>query len=126
MNGYLLDTHVLLWLLSDRDKLSPQALGVIDAPSGPLWVSAASIWEMSIKRSLGLLRVPDNLLEMLEANEMDVLNVTAEHGLAVAGLPLHHRDPFDRMLIAQARIEQLTLVTRDQNIPRYDVRTLLA
>lgn len=126
MNGYLLDTHVLLWLLNDKDRLSSQAQQTIDEPDGPLWFSAASIWEMSIKCSLGLLRVPDDLLRVLEVNEIDVLNITAEHGLAVASLPMLHRELFDRMLVAQAQIEQLTLVTRDQNIMQYDVRTLSA
>jgi PIN domain nuclease of toxin-antitoxin system len=126
MNGHLLDTHVLLWLLSEPEQLSPQARTTINMPSAGLWFSAASIWEMSIKRAAARLRTPENLLEVLEANQIRVLPVGAIHALAVAGLPMHHRDPFDRMLVAQAQTEGLTLITRDAEIQRYAVPIIVA
>ncbi len=100
---FLLDTHILLWWLGNEPKLSYQIRAVICHPKNTIFVSAATVWEMSIKKSLGKLSVPNNLLEKLKDNNFIVLDITAEHGLKVTDLPLHHKDPFDRMLIAQAR-----------------------
>lgn len=87
-------------------------------------VSAVSAWEITIKKRLGKLRAPDDLLDQLTERRFAHLHVTLAHALAVGDLPDHHPDPFDRLLIAQARAERLTLVTGDERIARYDVATL--
>lgn len=87
-------------------------------------VSAASAWEVAIKRATGRLEAPEDLLDALEANEFDTLAIEAAHALAAAALPAHHADPFDRTLIAQARLEGLTIVTVDERFPLYDVELL--
>lgn len=121
----LLDTHVLLWWLS-AEHLRPKALAAITSADSDVWVSAASVWEMSIKAALGRLAVPDDLSDQLTHHGFDVLSIGLSHALAIRSLPPHHADPFDRMLVAQAQVEDLTLVTRDANIRRYAVRVLRA
>lgn len=121
----LLDTHVLLcWLAAER--IRRPAVEAISAADSDVWVSAATVWEMSIKAALGKLSVPDDLSVQLERNQFDVLPVGLMHALAVRTLPAHHADPFDRMIVAQAQQEDLTVVTRDANIRRYGVRVLRA
>jgi PIN domain nuclease of toxin-antitoxin system len=129
---FLLDTHILLWWLGNDPRLTPNERAVITNPENFIFVSAASIWEMSIKKSLGKLSTPDNLLAVLKANNFRLLNITAEHSLAcgfsrafgIANLPEHHKDPFDRMLIVQAQIEGLTLISQDSKFSQYDVPLL--
>lgn len=124
----LLDTHVLLWWVWNSLRPGKQARSLIRSDKTLIWVSAASIWEMSIKAPLGRLeRLPpfENELRIeLEQSDFRPLPVTFEHDWAVSKLPLHHRDPFDRMLIAQARCEDLTLLTADNAIAAYDARTI--
>ncbi|MYD92839.1 MAG: type II toxin-antitoxin system VapC family toxin [Chloroflexi bacterium] len=123
----LLDTHALIWWqATDPPLLSSRAYDAIADPGNAVFVSAASIWEISIKRARGKLDVPGNVLEALEENGFRELPITAFHAERAGSLPLHHTDPFDRMLVAQAQAEGLILVTRDANIPRYGVRTLTA
>ncbi|WP_069790385.1 type II toxin-antitoxin system VapC family toxin [Cyanobacterium sp. IPPAS B-1200] len=122
---FLLDTHILLWWLGNDNRLPPKIRSVISNPENIIFISSATVWEMSIKKSLGKLSVPNNLLEKLNDNNFTVLNITAEHGLSVTELPLHHKDPFDRMLIAQALIEQLTIITIDTKFILYDVCLLM-
>ncbi len=88
-------------------------------------MSAATVWEIEIKRATGRLDAPGNLIEAVDASGFDHLPITLEHAVAAGRLPLHHRDPFDRMLVAQARVEGLTLATADPEITRYDVPTVL-
>lgn len=121
MRGYLLDTHVLLWWLMDDDESSTEARDVIRSGENLVYFSAAGAWEMAIKRNLGRLDYPGNLAEVLRESRIEVLSVTLTHALRVADLPLLHRDPFDRLQIAQAQLEGLTLVTSDSEIRRYDV-----
>jgi len=123
--GYLLDTHVLLWWLSDPDQLTTEARSAIADAGHGIYVSSAAAWEMAIKKAIGRLEYPSNLDEVLANGNMEVLPIRLAHALAVADLPLHHQDPFDRMQIVQARIEGLVLVTRDPVIARYDVEVLL-
>lgn len=122
----LLDTHVLLWSLSNDPQLGRAARAAIVDPSNLALVSAVSAWEVAIKRGLGKLRAPADLAAQLRAHRFRELDVTVAHALAVQDLPRHHADPFDRLLVAQASIEDLTIVTRDPAIARYDVRVLLA
>jgi PIN domain nuclease of toxin-antitoxin system len=120
----LLDTHTLLWSVGDEDRLSLRAHDVLSAGVVPAYVSAASIWEIAIKRAAGKLRAPDSLLEKVADARFIELRITFEHGLLAGELPPHHRDPFDRMLVAQAQSEGLTLVTNDERIAAYDVPVL--
>jgi PIN domain nuclease of toxin-antitoxin system len=120
----LLDTHILLWWLADDPSLPPLAAEAIANPDVDVIVSAATAWEIAIKRAAGRLEAPDDLLGALEANDIDSLSITVAHALAAGALPEHHGDPFDRMLIAQARSEGLTLITVDRRFPEYDVEIL--
>lgn len=122
--NFLLDTHILLWWLEDEPRLSASVSSAIRNPNNFIFVSAATVWEMSIKQSLGKLEMPDNLLEVLKINEFEVLPITAEHSLKVGTLANHHKDPFDRMLIAQAISEGLTLISEDDKFQLYDVPLL--
>lgn len=122
----LLDTHVLLWALTNDPALAEPARGAITDGRNRVLVSAVSAWEITIKKALGRLRAPDDLVDQLAERRFTVLDVTIHHALAVGELAGHHADPFDRLLIAQARTERLTLVTRDRNIARYEVETLAA
>ncbi|RMD62501.1 type II toxin-antitoxin system VapC family toxin [Candidatus Parcubacteria bacterium] len=121
----LLDTHALLWWLADDERLSERAREVIANPANLVFVSAVSGWEISIKHALGRLEIDFPLLRNeVENNGFEQLNITFEHGLAAGALPPHHRDPFDRMLVAQARCEGLILVSSDRCIAAYDVETV--
>jgi PIN domain nuclease of toxin-antitoxin system len=122
----LLDTHVLLWWLDDPNQLSRQAKKAIADGTNRVYVSAAVAWEIAIKKALGKLEAPDDLEEMLDSNRFIPLPVTIPHALAVLALPDYHRDPFDRMLIAQALHEGFRLVTRDQEIAKYPVAQIIA
>ena len=119
--GFLLDTHVLLWWLANDPKLSADVREIIRNPVNDSFVSAATIWEIAIKTSLGKLKQPDDLLAVLRDNRFQVLDISAEHCLKVGSLPWHHKDPFDRMLISQALVEGLTIITVDQKFKFYDV-----
>jgi PIN domain nuclease of toxin-antitoxin system len=121
----LLDTHVFLWAVDNNPNLSTNAREAIIEGSNIVYVSAATAWEISIKRAIGKLRIPESdYLEELRLHRFTPLSITTEHALAVEKLPLFHKDPFDRMLIAQTQMEKLTLVTRDQRLTEYDVRVI--
>jgi PIN domain nuclease of toxin-antitoxin system len=118
----LLDSHAFLWWLAEDAKLSAGARQAVADPASTVHVSAATVWELSIKASLGKLDLDGaDLLEEIEENDFVELPMTARHALAAATLPRHHDDPFDRMLIAQALLEGLTLVTRDSAFRAYGV-----
>jgi PIN domain nuclease of toxin-antitoxin system len=122
----LLDTHALLWWLADEPTLSNAARTSIANEDSIVFVSAASVWEMSIKRQLGKLDAPTDLAEQIDRHRFDALPITIAHALEAGSLPPHHDDPFDRMLIAQAIAEHLTIVTRDSRFARYEVPILAA
>jgi PIN domain nuclease of toxin-antitoxin system len=119
----LLDTSALLWWLVDKG-LTDQAREAIADPGNLVAVSAVSAWEISIKKALGKLSAPDNLEHQIQAAGFTPLPVTIAHGIAAGQLPRHHDDPFDRMLIAQAAAEGLTIVTRDKRFSDYKVTLL--
>lgn len=119
----LLDTHVLLWQLSGVKSLGARARETI-AAAGELAFSVVSFAEIGVKAAIGTLAVPADLYSHIVGTGVRVLGLSAEHGLAVASLPLHHRDPFDRLLIAQARHDGYTLVTADTRIHAYDIAVL--
>jgi PIN domain nuclease of toxin-antitoxin system len=122
----LLDTHVLLWWLDDHPGLRDKARVAISDGRNVVFVSAAVIWEIRIKNALGKLQIPSDFKAVLDRQSFDMLDITADHVHAVGDLPVHHRDPFDRMLVAQARVEGLTLVTRDHHLRKYDIPLLEA
>lgn len=126
MSQYLLDTHALLWWLSDPKALSKKAYDIIADGSNTVYLSAASAWEMAIKKRLGRLDFPSNLDEVLRKDSIEILPIGLDHALGVSDLPTHHQDPFDRMLISQSKIEGLTLITRDKLIFKYDVKVVKA
>ena len=126
MKRLLLDTHVLLWWLSNNDHLGPIARRVIGDSRNQVYVSAASAWEVSIKKALGKLTAPDDIDAIVEARGFEKLPISIFHGDQAGALPDIHKDPFDRMLIAQAQSEGLVLVTSDEKISRYGVRTMEA
>jgi PIN domain nuclease of toxin-antitoxin system len=122
----LLDTHVLLWWLSNPSELADGARGAIAAPESTVVVSAASAWEIAIKKARGKLQAPDDLEVQLDRHGFARLSITVTHALRAGALPPHHSDPFDRVLVAQAELEGLTLVTRDARIAHYGVAVLPA
>jgi PIN domain nuclease of toxin-antitoxin system len=120
----LLDSHVLLWWEAKDKRLGKGVAGAI-ATASEVFVSAASVWELLIKRSLGKLELAGSLSDAIEAAGFEHLSITAKHAEEAANLPLLHRDPFDRMLVAQARLEVCTLVTNDERLARYQVPVLM-
>lgn len=123
---YLLDTHVILWWFTEPEKISPKAQKIIRNKSNNIFLSSASFWEMAIKKSLGRLTLPHNLLEAIFAESFKILPIMPEDGLGVADLPLLHSDPFDRLLIIQAKLHDLIIITADSKIADYPVVTLNA
>jgi PIN domain nuclease of toxin-antitoxin system len=123
----LLDTHAYLWWLADDPQLRPAARAAIEAPQSVVHVSAASIWEIAVKAQLGRIGLRNaDLTAEIDANGFVELPIRAHHAQRAGALPRHHDDPFDRMLIAQAEIERLLLVTRDRRLRAYGVELLEA
>ena len=126
----LLDTHAYLWWLADDADLSYEARDLLADPRTTAYVSAASVWEIAIKAKLGRLRLKGAvaMAEVVEVagNEFLELPIRARHAAAAGALPRHHDDPFDRMLVAQAQVEDLVLVTRDGKLGAYDVQIVEA
>ena len=124
----LLNTHVFLWWITDDPRLSPRAREIIADGRNRLFLSAASGWEIAIKAKLGRLQLPDEpehfIPEQLELNAIEALPVQMVHALHVYRLPDHHRDPFDRLLVAQAPLEKLPILTADPQIARYPVKVI--
>ena len=119
----LLDTHAVLWWRLDSPRLK-RAVRAAISTSELVWVSAASGWEVSIKRALGKLELSEPFASLVAGSEFVELPIRLAHAEEIAALPPHHTDPFDRMLIAQARIERATIVTHDRQFGLYDVPTL--
>ena len=124
----LLDTHAYLWWATDPTRLSPIALAACQNPSNELLLSIVSIWELMIKQGLGKLRLRHDVRTIvtrdLTQNRLALLHVTPDHLWTLDTLPHHHRDPFDRLLVAQAKVEALTLVSSDADVAKYDVNRL--
>lgn len=125
MSRFLLDTHVWLWLQSDPERIDSVVLDQLADQRNELLLSAASSWELSIKHALGRIELPQPpatyVPDRLRRSGVVPLAIEHAHVLAVGGLPLHHRDPFDRLLIAQAQMLGLPLVTADRQMERYDI-----
>ena len=121
----LLDTHAFIWWYNESDQLPQQVLSACQDTSNSLMLSVASVWEMQIKSQLGKLRLSAPLTEIIrhqqEQNQLQILPITLPAVFALSDLPMHHRDPFDRLLIAQAKVDQLQLVSNDGQFQYYSV-----
>ena len=122
----LLDTHVVLWSLLEPDLLGRDAVEALRSRDTERVVSVATLWEIAIKRAAGRLVAPDSLPAFLVDKRHEILPVLADHAWRVSALPMEHGDPFDRLLVAQAQVEGIPLVTHDRQLERYDVRIIRA
>ena len=122
----LLDTHVVLWSLTEPLKLRGETREALEDAQNDVFVSAVSGWEIAVKRALGKLEAPDDLEAGVRQQGFLPLHLTFLHAERAGALPPHHGDPFDRMLVAQAQVEGLVVVTRDARIPIYGIRTMAA
>lgn len=125
--NYLIDTHILIWFIEGNEKLDKQAQTLITNPANHIYLSQASLWEMTIKISIGKLSLSISLSELevfLRNNQFQILETKFSHYQILQNLPFHHQDPFDRMIIAQAKAEDYTLITNDDRFQLYDVKLL--
>ena len=125
--SYLIDTHAVIWFITDDKKLPAATKKLIEDLGNDCLVSTASLWEMAIKYSLDKLELNTHLeriFQLIEESPLEILPVSNEHILEVAKLPFHHRDPFDRIMIAQGRVEQIKIITKDGFFDDYDVEVV--
>ena len=122
----MLDAHVLLWWWADDQRLGDPARRTITEPANTIVVSAGTVWEIAVKRTAGRLTAPAHILATLSAEQFDVVPITGEDAVAAAELPPHHRDPFDRLLIAQAQRLEALVISNDRALGSYDARVLPA
>ncbi len=127
---FILDTHVWIWWIAEPERLSEQAVQMIEASENQVFISTASAWELSIKYSLGKIKLPSNIEDffmfIFPKCGFTTIRVEFIHALKVASLPHHHNDPFDRLLIAQAQIEKMPIITADKKFSKYDIEIILA
>ena len=127
---YLLDTHSLIWFIGGDSQLGSEARGLIDDEENEIYVSIASLWEMAIKYSNGKLNLGEPFEDMfpkqLEINSIEILDIAVNHLKVTAKLPFHHRDPFDRLIIAQATIERMPIISVDEVFDDYGVERIRA
>jgi len=127
MRRLILDTHILLWWLCDSSRLRTKTRNLIANPENDIYISSASVWEASIKRALGKLEFDhEELLVAIKSGGFQEIAITVQHGIVAGGLPRHHDDPFDRMLIAQAQVECFSIITHDAQFKQYDVPVIWA
>lgn len=122
----LFDTHSFIWWADEPNKLSPAAIAALEDEDNRLYLSDVSIWEMQIKVQIGKMKLKMPLPDLIESqkqnNNVEILPITTEHILELDNLPFHHKDPFDRLLIAQSIVENFTIVTRDTEFPAYSAK----
>lgn len=125
---YLLDTQAFIWLDSDPGKLSPKVSAIAGDPQNVLFLSLASAWEMQIKLQLGKLTLPAPLIAIMrdqrKTNRIKLLHITLQHILALESLPYYHKDPFDRLIVAQSRVTDMPLITADTTLAQYPITTI--
>lgn len=121
---YLIDSHIFLWWLSGDKKISGSIQRILENPQNQIYVSVATLWEISIKHTLGKLPLKTTLSEMISVSGFEVLSITGDHILELEKLPFLHNDPFDRILIAQTKAEDFIFITVDAQIRKYDVKLL--
>lgn len=128
MAAYLIDTHVLIWIDSSPENLSPRAIAIIENPSNDIWISTVSLWEMQIKRQLGKLSLAIPIAEIvsvqIKQNHFQLLDICLPHVLNLDNLPLHHKDPFDRMLISQAMFGKMAFISQDPFAKNYPIEVI--
>ncbi len=125
--NYLLDTHTIIWFLNGDEKLSNKSLNIIDNQDNLKFVSVATIWEIAIKISLDKFKFDKGFkkfLDLINDNGFELIPISFEHALIVSSMEFIHRDPFDRLIIAQAIADNLTIITRDEHIAKYNVNTI--
>lgn len=122
----LLDSNAFLWFIAEPTRLSRQARDILAEDSTDAFVSVATLWELSIKAGIGKLTLPPDMLDLVARSELTLLAIEPRHALRVSRLPRLHGDPFDRLLIAQAMIEDLVVVTRDRTFPAYGLSVIPA
>ncbi len=122
--AYLLDTHIFIWLMEKSPRINENLFTLLKNPEVKIFLSIASIWEIAIKRSRKPIRVPKDLMRGIKATNFLILPIDAQHVLGIENLPFHHKDPFDRILVSQAKKENLTLITSDKKIWKYNVDLL--
>ncbi|EKD69969.1 MAG: hypothetical protein ACD_46C00686G0002 [uncultured bacterium] len=123
---YLLDTHVVLWWLTEPEKIHTKAKKILCDRANEIFISSASFWEMAIKKSIGRITLPHNLLEAVAIEGFKILPINPEECIGVADLPMLHADPFDRILVMQAKLYDLVIITRDIKLTEYPVITVSA
>jgi len=123
--NYLLDTHILLWWLSDSPELNDKIKSIINDPKNFIYISVGSIWEISIKKSIGKLEINEDYVKILQEENITVIDITLEHVNKLNELPEIHKDPFDRILICQSIVENITFVTNDPQIKKYPIKILI-
>ena len=123
--GYLLDTHIFLWSLDETKRLTKEVAKILKDPRNRIFVSVATAWEISIKQKKGKLPLKTTLEECFRKSNFEILEIKLPHILQLENLPSYHRDPFDRMLVAQAIVEKLMIITEDEKIKKYDVSVLV-
>jgi PIN domain nuclease of toxin-antitoxin system len=124
-NGYLLDTQIFLWWETDDQRLPQQVKNILVDPGQLLYLSLASVWEIVIKQQIGKLKLIADLSKIIKQSYFPLLAIELNHILALNEIQNHHKDPFDRLLISQSQTENLTLITSDKKIAKYDINTLL-
>lgn len=128
MKRLLLDTHAFIWWASEPEKLSKKALALCENPNNTIILSVASVWEMQIKMQLGKLKLEAELTDLIDLqrkiNDLQILPIELEHTLELKNLDDHHKDPFDRLLVAQSKLEDLIIVSKDANIKKYSIRVI--
>lgn len=123
-HGYLLDTHIFLWSLDEIKRLTKEVTNILKDPRNRIFVSVATAWEISIKHKKGKLPLRTTLDECFRKSTFEILDIKLAHALNLDKLPMLHKDPFDRMLVAQAIVEKLMIITEDEKIKKYDVSVL--
>jgi PIN domain nuclease of toxin-antitoxin system len=124
---FLIDTQILIWLIGISDKLPKNILKIIKDTENYIFVSDVSIWEIAIKFSIGKLKIPfelKNIIQEIYRMNINILEITSEHVIKVAELPFHHKDPFDRLIISQSILENLPIISSDINLKKYDTEII--
>ena len=125
-NKFLIDTHIWIWSMEKKKRLSENIFKLLNNPQNSIYISVATIWEMTIKAGRKKLKIPNNIEYVIKSAGFNILPIQLDHILRIKSLPAYHSDPFDRILIAQSQVENLTFITSDQKIWKYKLNILKA